>query len=164
MAIFSRRLTVSVFLRDSLIFLAAYLFGAFYLPRPVFLELLNGMLAAVCAAVCIVFWPSIVDLWRKGATGVLLMRIAIAGAWADQMCQALARIYFIEFQPQVTGRTFDASLGLPAVGYIICAALHIVAIGMIDDNAMVRRNVCTVIWSLLAGLGGVGLLVFLHSM
>lgn len=164
MAVFSSRLTGWVIFRDILALATAYINGLLFLPRPVFLEILNGVLVTLCFAVCVVFFPSIVDFWKKGITGVLLMRIAIAGAWAFQLMQAIGRIYFLEFNPQVTGRTFDALYGLPAVGYIIFAAMHIVAIGMIDTNNMVRRNVCIILWSIIGGVVGTGALMWLHRL
>lgn len=164
MALFSKKMNAWVFSRDIAVFASIYLAGIVYLPRGIFLALLNGVLASMCFAVCVVFAPSFAELWRKGSTGIIIMRAAIVGAWADQMIQAIARIYFLEFHPEVQGRTFDVTLGLPAVGYIIFAAMHLISIGMLDGNTLVRRNMCVVAWAAIGGILATFALIVLHRM
>lgn len=151
MVLFTKEMTTGVLLRDVLAFVVAYVFGLSFLPHATFFELVNGILFGVCIAVSILFFPSIPGFLRHGPTGIAMMRIGIAGAWLVQAIQSIGRIYFLEFRPEVQGRTFDAYYGLPAAFYIIFAMCHIVAIGMVD-NTPVRRNICIGVWSGLAGL------------
>lgn len=148
------KVTIAVFVRDSVVCLALYGAGLAWLPGPVFLEVLNGILCGICLMTVALYLPSLVDLWRMGANNLALIRLGISVAWADQLLQSMARVYFIEFRPEVGGRTFDASYGSPAVGYIIAATLHIIAIGM-DGNRFPRRNVHLIAWSVLGGAAAV---------
>lgn len=155
----------------TLILLTFYVAGLVFLPRQLLLEVLNGTLATLCFMVCLVFSPSIIAFFRlnfEGAaveiTGILLMRFCIVGAWLWQMVQAIGRVYFIEFHPEVSGRTFDATYGLPAVGYLLFATGHIIAIGMVDadKNRVVRRNFFIVCCSIAIGLLGTLAIHFWH--
>lgn len=146
------KVTISIFVRDSLIFVALYAAGFLWLPMPLFLELLNGILCGVCLLTVALYLPSLPDLWRTGANNMALVRLGISLAWADQLIQSMARVYFIEFRSDVGGRTFDASYGSPAIGYIVAAALHVIAIGM-DGNRFPRRNVHLIAWAVLGGIG-----------
>ena len=155
------RITIVVFIRDSAVFLALYLAGLMWLPASIFLELLNGILCGVCALTIALYAPSLADLWRTGANDLALVRFGISGAWFDQLLQSMARIYFIEFRPEISGRTFDASYGSPAVGYIIFAMLHIIAIGM-EGNKFPWRNVHLIGWAVMSGATAVALIKGVH--
>lgn len=148
------KVTIAVFVRDSIIFVALYAAGLLWLPTPLFLELLNGILCGVCLMTVALYLPSLPDLWRTGANNLALIRLGISIGWADQLLQSMARVYFIEFRSDVGGRTFDASYGSPAIGYIIAATLHIIAIGM-DGNRYPRRNVNLIAWAVLGGAAAV---------
>ena len=150
MALFTNRLTVWVAFRDFVAFIALYIVGLQFLPRLLFLEILNAMLAAISISVVVIYATDVPNRIRENKYGVALIRIGIVLGWLVSCVQALGRFYFFMWRPEVTGRTFDSLRGLPAMLLIVAAALHIVAIGMVE-NRYVRRNMCVVIWSLFVG-------------
>ena len=151
MAILAKRVTALIFARDIALVAAAFGLGAVYMPRLMFLEVLNGALVAVCLAVCVVFAPSINGLFKNSATGIAIIRTAICGVAFTILSQGIGRVYFFEFEPSVSGRTFDAFGGLPAVAFIVFWSLAIVSIGMID-NRPIRSLVLTVLGSIAGGI------------
>lgn len=170
MVAFSTTLTLKVVGKYFGFLFAAYLICLVYAPRALLLEVLNGTLVTVCSMVAVVYFPSVRSYFGRlfagenpDLTGVLLMRMCIVGAWFWQMVQASGRFYFIEFLPEVRGRTFDATFGLPAVGYLLFASGHIIAIGMVDSTRVVRRNVSIVLWSFAAGVIGTLAVHFIHT-
>lgn len=150
MALFTDRITPAVIVRDSAAVIALYVAGLYVLPRGYFLELLNGVLAAISLTVGVVYSLDIVKKFHARKMGVVLIRAGIVGGWLVTGMVALGRIYFFEFRPEVAGRTFDRTGGAQAVGYIVFAALHLIAIGM-EQEKYVRHNMCLVLWSLLGG-------------
>lgn len=167
MTLFSKKITWGVVVRDVFAIVLMYLAGIVFLPRTLLLELLNGVLSAICLSVVVVYTlatiPDLINSRLRIANGVTIIRLCIVGAWSFQLWQAIGRIYFLEFHPEVPGRTFDASLGVFGIGYIIFAAGHLIAIGMIETNQYVRTNVCIVLWSILAGIFGTLAMHYIHG-
>ncbi len=162
MALLTNKITTGVFLRDIISFIILYILGVFFVPRMLFLELLNGMLTTMSITIIVVYFADILErIKNSDFNGATVLRIGLILTWLVVGVQAFNRIYFIEFRPEVTGRTFDALVGAPAFVYLIAGAFHLIALGMIK-NYYVRRNMCLTIWSGLAGALGVLIMKFIH--
>lgn len=155
MAIFRREITWWIVLQDMLGVTAAYWLGLSYMPRQLFLELLNGILVSMTAAVFLLYaYVFVKNVKISGWDRVTVISAGVAWSWAVTGMQAITRGWFLEVAPHTVGRTFDALGGLPAFGYIIGCGLHIAAIGL-EDHKIERRSNCLVIWSILCGIAGV---------
>lgn len=134
MVFFHKKLTLKTAIIDVFAILFIYFVGLLLLPRVFFFEILNGILFGTASAVCIIYSISLPDLFRSGELGVALIRIGIVISWFVTATVAITRLYFFEFSPQTSGRTFDTLLGSPALLLTMAASLHIIAIGMIENN------------------------------
>lgn len=145
-----------------MLYLCFYVLGAMYLPRILFLELLNGVVTTLGAVVIFIYSLAFKTSCKNGYDGCAMLSAGIIVLACGFMVQAAMRIYYMEFRPEVGGRTFDTLVGLPAFGQIFGQALEILAIGVIDLHRKggigqhLRRNIIIVALCFVSGCALIG--------
>lgn len=150
MELLSNKLTWPRFARDVCVFFLIYVSAIVFVPKQFFMEAINSMLAVLALVVTVVYAMGLWPLVKNGNIGIAMIRAGIVITWGMGFMTSTVRTYSIAAHVPRAG-IFDWAYGLPVIVAIIAAAMHLIAIGMVE-NRYVRRNVCLVLWSLLSGL------------